>query len=80
MMTHGFSTLYVSCPKNKTPSSIISHMINLKISPRYSPAIIFSNACSPGLFEVWSISMSYEVRGKFSWVVESNAPLPSRAR
>jgi hypothetical protein len=74
---YAFSNLYVFCPRNRSPLSISSQRIKRKTSPRYRPAIIFSNdyselgkvrsrmyvlTCSPGLLEDSSMMISYFVR------------------
>lgn len=38
---YDISSLYVFCPRNRTPSSMSSQMINRRISPRYRPEISF---------------------------------------
>lgn len=67
----GFSSLYVFCPRKRTPSSIMSIMMSRNTSPRYKPAIIFSKSCCPGLLDVSSMCRSHFVRGRYSLVSES---------
>lgn len=55
---YGISILYVSWPKNNTPSSISSQITNRRISPKYRPEISFLSKFALVLATDWLLKPS----------------------